>query len=122
MIKQLFAKIFTKDTSADIAEISLKARTRLPVTAEEIEKAKEIMEHRESYTMPEYRRAYYTVHKYGVEVQKRRPGKSKNDFSDKSMDELMAIAMSSKSDYYKKQKACKAIYSLGFRNGKKVSA
>lgn len=121
MIKQLIAKIFTKDTPADIAEISLKPRTRLPVTAEEIEKAKEILEHRESYTMPEYRRAYYIVHKYGVEVQKRKMGKPKNDFSDKSMDELMAIAMSSKSDYYKKQKACQAIYSLGFRNGRKVT-
>ena len=119
MIKQLFAKIFTK---ADVAEIPLKARTRLPVTAEEVEKAKEILEHRESYTMPEYRRAYYTVHKYGAEVQKRRPGKPKNDFSDKSMDELMTIVMSSKSDYYKKQKACQAIYSLGFRSGRKVSA
>ena len=119
MIKQLFAKIFTK---ADVAEISLKARTRFTVTAEEIEKAKEILEHRESYTMPEYRRAYYTVHKYGVEVPKRKMGKPKDDFSDKSMDELMTIAMSAKSDYYKKQKACRAIYALGFRNGRKASA
>jgi hypothetical protein len=120
MIKQLFAKIFTKATP--IADISLKARTRLPVTAEEIEKAKEILEHRESYTMPEFKRAYYTVRKYGVEVQKRKMGRPKYDFSDKSLDELMTIAISSKSDYYKKQKACQAIYSLGFRNGKKVSA
>lgn len=119
MIKQLFAKIFTKATP--IVDISLKARTRLPVTGEEVEKAKEILEHRESYTMPEYKRAYYTVRKYGVEVPKRKMGKPKDDFSAKSMDELLAIAMSSKSDYYKKQKACRAIYSLGFRNGKKVT-
>ena len=120
MIKQLFAKIFTKATP--IADISLKARTRLPVTVEEVEKAKEIVENREAYTIPEYRRAYYTVHKYGAEVQKRRSGRSKENFDDKSMDELLAIAMSSKSDYYKKQKACRAIYSLGFRNGRKVTA
>lgn len=119
MIKQLITKIFTK---ADVAEISLKPRTRLTVTSEEIEKAKEILEHRESYTMPEFKRAYYTVRKYGVEVQKRKTGKPKVNYDDMSLDELMAIAMSARSDYYKKQKACRAIYSLGFRNGRKASA
>lgn len=122
MIKQLFAKIFTKDAPVDIVNVPLKARMRLQVTAEEIEKAKEIMEHREDYTMPEFKRAYYTVRKYGVEVQKRKTGRPKYDFSTKSMDELMSIALSAKSDYYKKQKACMAIYSLGFRNGRKISA
>lgn len=121
MIKQLLSKFFAKSTLVDIVDISLKARTRLPVTVEEVEKAKEILDNREDYTRPEYRRAYYTVRKYGAEVQKRRSGRSKNNFNDKSMDELLSIAMSSKSDYYKKQKACKAIYSLGFRNGKKVT-
>ena len=119
MIKQIFAKIFTK---ADVVNVPLKPRTKLTVTSEEIEKAKEILEHREDYTMPEFKRAYYTVHKYGVEVQKRKKGRPKYDFSDMSLDELMAIAISSKSDYYKKQKACRAIYSLGFRNGRKTSA
>jgi len=122
MIKQLFTKIFTKDTPADIVNVSLKPRTRLTVTSEEIEKAKEILEHREDYTMPEFKRAYYTVRKYGVEVPKRKMGRPKYDFSNMSLDELMAIAMSARSDYYKKQKACQAIYSLGFRNGRKTSA
>lgn len=122
MIKQLFAKLFTKDTPADIAKISLKARTRLPVTAEEVDKAKEILDNREAYTDAEYKRAYYTVRKYGVEVQRRHSGKPKLNYDNMSMDELLAIAMSSKSDYYKKQRACQAIYSLGFRNGRKVSA
>ena len=122
MIKQLFAKIFTKDTPVDIVKVSLKARTKLPVTAEEVEKAKEILENREAYTTPEYKRAYYTVRKYDVEVLNRKAGRPKDNFYEKSLDELMAIAMSTKTDYYKKQKACKAIYSLGFRNGKKESA